>query len=41
MWQIVSLIAFRSVPSLPIIAGGSLIVLGGLIVAFRDPSAAT
>lgn len=36
MWQIISFIAFRSVPNVPIIAGGSLIVLGGLVVAFWE-----
>lgn len=34
VWQIISFLVFRSVPTLPVIAGGSLIVLGGLIVAF-------
>jgi hypothetical protein len=34
MWQAISAIAFRARPTLPIIVGGSLIVLGGLIVTF-------
>jgi small multidrug resistance family-3 protein len=34
VWQIINYIAFRSVPTVPVIAGGSLIVLGGLIVTF-------
>ena len=34
VWQIISFLIFRSVPTLPIVVGGSLIVLGGLIVAF-------
>ena len=34
VWQIISFVIFRSVPTLPIVVGGSLIVLGGLIVAF-------
>jgi len=34
VWQIISFLFFRSVPTLPIVAGGSLIVLGGFIVAF-------
>ncbi len=33
-WQIISYITFKSVPSLPVIIGGLLIVSGGLIVAF-------
>ena len=36
VWQIVSFVAFRSVPSLPILAGGVLILAGGSIVAFWD-----
>ena len=36
VWQIVSFVAFRSVPSLPILAGGALILAGGSIVAFWD-----
>lgn len=34
VWQVISFIAFGSVPSLPILAGGTLIVAGGLIVSF-------
>jgi hypothetical protein len=39
MWQIVSFITFRSVPTVPIVAGGALIIAGGLIVAFWQPGA--
>jgi len=34
VWQIINFIAFRSVPSLPIVIGGLLIVIGGSIVTF-------
>ena len=34
VWQIISFIAFRSVPSLPVLVGGALIVIGGMIVSF-------
>jgi small multidrug resistance family-3 protein len=34
MWQIITFIFFRTVPTLPILAGGVLIVAGGLIVSF-------
>ena len=34
MWQLINFLFFRSVPTLPIIAGGVLIVTGGLIVSF-------
>ena len=40
VWQIISFLVFRSVPTIPILAGGALIVLGGLIVAFWAPAAA-
>ena len=34
VWQIVNFIAFRSLPSLPVLGGGALIIAGGLIVSF-------
>ena len=34
MWQIISYITFRSVPTLPVIVGGALVVAGGLIITF-------
>lgn len=34
MWQVIGFLFFRHVPTLPIMLGGSLIVIGGLIVAF-------
>jgi hypothetical protein len=34
VWQIISFIAFRSVPTLPMLIGGALIVSGGGIVTF-------
>ena|SRR5664279_2440071 len=34
VWQIVNLIVFRTVPELSVLAGGVLIVAGGLIVTF-------
>jgi len=42
MWQVINTIAFRTRPTVPIIVGGSLIVLGGLIVTLwsRHPSRA-
>ena len=32
VWQIVSFVAFRAVPDLPILVGGALILVGGGIV---------
>jgi hypothetical protein len=34
VWQVVSFVAFRSVPNLPVLVGGALIVAGGLLVTF-------
>jgi hypothetical protein len=36
MWQLVNLIVFRSPPGMPILVGGLLIVVGGLIVTFWE-----
>ncbi len=33
-WQVITFLAFRSVPTVPIMMGGALIVGGGLIVTF-------
>ena len=37
VWQVTSYIAFRSVPALPILVGGAMIVAGGAIVTFWQP----
>ncbi|SHN79425.1 hypothetical protein [Bradyrhizobium erythrophlei] len=34
VWQVVNLIMFRTLPDMPILVGGALIVGGGLIVTF-------
>ena len=34
VWQIINFIVFRTSPNLPILVGGALIVVGGLIVTF-------
>jgi hypothetical protein len=36
MWQLVNLIMFRSSPGMPVLFGGFLIVVGGLIVTFWE-----
>jgi small multidrug resistance family-3 protein len=38
MWQIITFIAFRSLPTVPILLGGLMIVTGGLIVSFLKPA---
>jgi len=34
VWQIITYITFKTIPSLPVIVGGLLVVLGGLIITF-------
>ena len=34
VWQLINFVAFRAVPTLPVFAGGLLIIAGGLIVTF-------
>lgn len=34
VWQIVNFVVFQTVPSLPIILGGALIIAGGSVVTF-------
>jgi hypothetical protein len=34
VWQIINFVFFRTLPTLPILAGGALIIMGGLIVTF-------
>ncbi len=36
VWQIISFIAFKSLPSIPVLVGGVFIVVGGLIVTFWE-----
>lgn len=34
MWQIINLIAFHTLPTLPIVVGGALVIAGGLIITY-------
>jgi small multidrug resistance family-3 protein len=36
VWQVVNFVAFRSLPSLSVLVGGALVVVGGTIIAFWD-----
>ena len=38
VWQIINYIFFRTSPNLPIFVGGTLIVIGGLVVTFWKPA---
>ena len=37
VWQVGNYIAFKTLPTLPIIVGGILVVAGGLIITFWKP----
>ncbi len=41
VWQVINFIVFRTLPNLPIVLGGMLIIAGGLIVTFWKPSYST
>ena len=34
VWQVINFVAFRSLPTLPVVIGGVLILAGGSIVTF-------
>jgi len=34
VWQVITFMAFRTIPSVPILVGGALIVAGGLVVTY-------
>lgn len=38
VWQVINFIAFRSLPTIPILAGGALIIAGGAIITFWKPA---
>jgi hypothetical protein len=37
IWQVINYVAFRTLPSLPSVVGGALIIAGGAIVTFWKP----
>jgi small multidrug resistance family-3 protein len=38
VWQLINFIAFREIPTLPIVLGGSLVIAGGAIISFWRPA---
>jgi hypothetical protein len=38
VWQVINFFAFRTVPTLPTLVGGALILAGGAIVTFWKPA---
>ena len=37
VWQVVNFVAFRTLPTLPIVLGGALVIAGGAIITFWKP----
>jgi hypothetical protein len=37
VWQLISFIAFRTLPTMPILVGGALVIVGGAIITFWQP----
>ena len=38
VWQVINFIAFRALPTLPVLCGGTLVVAGGLLITFWRPA---
>jgi small multidrug resistance family-3 protein len=38
VWQVINFVAFRALPTLPILVGGSLVITGGAIITFWKPA---
>jgi small multidrug resistance family-3 protein len=38
VWQVINFLAFRAIPTVPIMLGGSLVIAGGAIITFWKPA---
>jgi len=38
IWQVVNFIAFRALPTVPILVGGAFVIAGGAIITFWRPA---
>ena len=38
VWQVINFVAFRALPTLPIVVGGALIIAGGAIITLWKPA---
>jgi small multidrug resistance family-3 protein len=38
VWQVVSFVAFRTLPSMQVLVGGVLVIAGGLVITFWRPA---
>ncbi|HEY6451552.1 MAG TPA: hypothetical protein VIX87_03025 [Steroidobacteraceae bacterium] len=39
VWQIINFLVFKTAPGLPVLLGGALVLIGGLIITFWRPAA--
>jgi hypothetical protein len=37
VWQVINFVAFRTLPTLPIVLGGLLVIAGGAVITFWKP----
>jgi hypothetical protein len=38
VWQVINFVAFRTLPTMPIVVGGGLVIAGGAIITFWKPA---
>jgi small multidrug resistance family-3 protein len=38
VWQLINFLAFRTVPTLPTLVGGALVVAGGVVITYWKPA---
>jgi drug/metabolite transporter superfamily protein YnfA len=38
VWQLINFVAFRALPTVPIVVGGALVIAGGAIITFWNPA---
>jgi small multidrug resistance family-3 protein len=38
VWQLINFVAFRTLPTMPILVGGGLVIAGGVIITFWRPA---
>ena len=38
VWQVINLIAFKTLPTLPVVVGGAFIIAGGVIITYWRPA---
>lgn len=38
VWQVIGYVAFRTMPTMPILVGGALVITGGAVITFWQPA---